>query len=66
MKARLLTNKHYPAARVFTFKPIKLGSIVPVSPANNLPYDDCYWIDTPELIDDPYGILLHTGEYELL
>ena len=66
--ARLLVEKRYPASWVFSFKPIPAGSVVPVVLASNL--TDCekgrYWINTPELEDDPYGILLEPGEYELI
>ena len=66
MRARLLVEKHYPAAWVFNFPPFPLGSIVPVVPATNLPGTGKYWINTPELENDAYGILLLPGEYELL
>lgn len=66
MKAKLLNTVHYPAAWVFNFPPIEAGTIVPVVPATNLPDMDCYWINTPELEDDPYGILLRPGDYELI
>ena len=66
MKAKLLTTARYPAAWVFNYPPIEKGTIVPVIPATNLPYKDCFWIDTPELQDDPYGILLRPGDYELI
>jgi hypothetical protein len=62
---RLLVDKHYPAAWVLTFKPLKAGTIVPVVPATNLPNNEGkYWIETVELKDDPYGILLEPGDYE--
>src|SRR5438309_11944839 len=68
MKAKLLVDKHYPAAWVFTFKPIKAGTIVPVIPATNLPKSSRidYWIDTDDLKDDPYGIGIGPGEYILM
>ena len=65
MTAKLLTDKAYPAAWVFNFSPIMAGAIVPVVPATNIPEKGCYWINTPELEDDAYGILLHPGEYDL-
>jgi len=66
MRAKLLVDKHYPAAWVFNFEPIKAGTIVPVVHAGNLPDNQFkYWINTPELEDDPYGILLTEGEYIL-
>jgi hypothetical protein len=67
MKVRLLVEKRYPAAWVTSFKPFAVGTVVPVSPATNLP-DNAgkYWINTPELKDDPYGILLYPGEYEVI
>lgn len=66
-QARLLVQKHYPAAWVFTFKPLEAGTVVPVVPATNLP-DNAgkYWVNTPELEDDAYGILLVQREYELI
>ena len=70
-KARLLVEKMYPAAWVFSFKPIPAGTIVPVSFASNQPQDGAgehirYWIETPELVGDAYGIGLYDGEFELL
>ena len=65
MYAKLLVEKRYPAGWVFSFKPIKAGTIVPVVPAANLPGKGKYWINTPELEHDAYGILLCPGEYEL-
>jgi hypothetical protein len=47
-------------------KPLPAGRVVSVVPANNLPYEDCFWVDTPELEHDPYGILLVPGDYQLL
>ncbi len=66
MKAKLLTEKHYPAAWVFTFKPLQPGEVVPVVPADNIPGEGQYWVNTPELENDAYGILLQPGEYELI
>ena len=68
MKVRLLVNRRYPAAWVPSsyFPPIKAGTVVPVVPANNIPRPNCYWVNTPELEDDCYGILLEPGDYELL
>lgn len=66
MKARLLVEKFYPAGWVFTFKPLQPGEVVPVVLATNLPGVGRYWINTPELEDDAYGILLEPGEYELV
>jgi hypothetical protein len=66
LQARLLVEKQYPAAWVFTFEPLKAGTIVPVVRATNIPGDGMYWINTPELKDDAYGILLYPGEYELI
>jgi hypothetical protein len=62
---RLLVDKRYPAGWVFDFPPIEAGTIVPVVPASNLPdAKGKYWINTPELEDDAYGILLYPDEYE--
>ena len=67
MKVRLLRDMHYPASWVMTFKPLPMGTIVPVIPATNLPNNHGkFWINTPELKDDAYGILLLPGDYELL
>lgn len=66
MKVKLLVDKHYPAGWVFSFPPLKAGTVVPVVPATNIPGKDKYWINTPELKDDAYGILLVPGEYEVL
>lgn len=66
MKAKLLIDAHYPAGWVFTFKPIPAGTIVPVEKATNIPGKGNYWVNTPELKDDAYGILLRPGDYELV
>jgi len=64
---KLLVDKTYPAAWVFNYPKIRAGTVVPVAPATNQPnYKEkgLYWIDTDELKDDPYGILIESGEYE--
>ena len=69
MNARLLVEKRYSANWVFSVKPIPAGTVVPVVKATNIPQDrDAirYWINTPELKDDAYGIGLYDGEYELV
>jgi len=71
MNARLLKDKHYPAAWVFSFPPIRAGTVVPIIPATNQPQDGQgrhirYWVNTPELTDDPYGIGLYDGDFEIL
>ena len=66
IKVRLLVEKRYPAAWVFNFKPLQVGAIVPAVPASNLPGKGRYWINTAELRDDAYGILLEPGEYEII
>lgn len=70
-QARLLVDKHYPAAWVFRVKPLRAGTVVPVVPATNQPQDGQgrhvrYWINTPELENDAYGIGLYDGEFELV
>jgi len=65
MKVKLLTDKHYPAAWVFDFEPIKAGTIVPVIEANNLP-EGGYWINTPNLENDSYGIHVSDSECEVI
>jgi hypothetical protein len=71
LKAKLLVDKHYSAAWVTTFPPIKAGTIVPVEFAHNQPQNGAgdhirYWIMTPELLDDPYGVGLYDGEFKLI
>lgn len=66
---RLLVEKRYPAAWVFSFPPIPAGTVVPVVFASNQPQDGqgrCirYWINTPELENDAYGIGLYDGDFE--
>ena len=63
---RLTVQKHYPAAWVFHYAPIPAGTVVPVVEATNLPQLTAgprYWINTEELKDDAYGILVEPGEY---
>ena len=69
MNVKLLKDAHYPAGWVIQWKPIRKGTIVPAVPASNLP--DCkakglLWINTPELKDDAYGILLSREDYEIV
>jgi hypothetical protein len=67
--ARLKTEKHYPAGWVFRFNPFPRGALVPVVEATNIPRENgalCYWVNTPELENDCYGVLLHPGEFELV
>lgn len=68
--AKLLTDKSYPAAWVFAVSSIKAGTVVPVARATNQPDGRGeyirYWINTPELEDDAYGIGLYDGEFELI
>ena len=66
MKVKLLKDKHYPAAWVFRFKPLVEASIVDAVPAHNIPEPNCLWVDTEELKNDPYGILLYPGDYEII
>ena len=66
LHVKLLKDAHYSANWVFTFKPIPAGTVVPVVPATNLPGIGRYWIDTEELKDDAYGILLEPGDYEII
>ena len=69
MQARLLTEKRYSANWVFTVPPIPAGTVVPVIPATNIPQEGDairYWINTPDLANDPYGIGLYDGEFELI
>jgi hypothetical protein len=70
-KARLLVTKRYPASWVLNFPPIPAGAIVPVVFASNQPQNGAgehvrYWINTPELENDAYGIGLYDGEFELV
>jgi len=70
MKVKLLKDCHYPSAWVFPFeipvKPIAAGTIVPVIPADNIPGNGKFWINTVELQNDPYGILLEPNDYEII
>jgi hypothetical protein len=66
IKAKILSDAHYPARWVFKFKPMPAGSIVPVIKAGNIQGKDCYWINTPELEDDAYSILLMPGDYKIV
>ncbi len=65
MKIKLLTNKKYPASWVFNAPAYKAGEIVEAVEAKNLPYGG-YWIDTPELKDDCYGIHVDKEDCEVV
>jgi len=65
MIVKLLVDKHYPAAWVMQWPPLKAGTVVPVVEATNLPGTGRYWVNTSELEHDAYGILLSPGEYEI-
>ncbi len=69
-KVKLLRDIHYPASWV-TFAqltPLKAGTVVPVELATNIPQDSPrairYWVNTPELKDDAYGVGLCDGDFE--
>ena len=66
MKAKLLKDRHYPAPWVNWPHEYNAGNVVPVIPAYNQPGNDKYWIDTPELRNDPYGVLLYPGDFEIV
>ena len=63
---KLLTNVKYPAQWVSNGPKYAEGQIVPVVPATNQPGQGKFWIDTPELQDDCYGILLEPGDYSIV
>ncbi len=69
MRARLLRDTR-PIAHWITNGPFyPAGAIVPVIPASNITQDGDairFWIDTPELQDDPYGMGLYDGDFEIL
>lgn len=66
-QVKLLVDVKYSANWVFNGPAYSAGTVVPVIPANNLPDSDGkYWINTPELVDDSYGILLEKGDYNEL
>ena len=69
MKARLLKHLRYKDQVSAGRGPqYAKGTIVPVIPASNLPADSAikFWIDTPELLDDPYGMGLYTDDFVLV
>ena len=69
MKVKLLHSVRYSPNWVFNVPPIPEGAIVPVIPATNQPdYESkgLVWIDTDDLKDDPYGILLDKTDYEIV
>lgn len=71
MLVKLLKDKHYPAPWVFNVPKLKAGTIVPVVPATNMPQNGAgehirYWVNTPELEDDAYGIGLYDGDFEVV
>ena len=66
MKVKLLHGVRYPAAWVFNGPRYEAGEVVPVVKATNQPGEGKLWINTPELEDDSYGILLEPGDYETI
>ena len=64
MKVRLLIDTRYPAGWVFNGPAYPAGTVVPVIKAHNIPGEGNLWINTKELKDDCYGILLRPGDYE--
>lgn len=71
MRVRITREAYYPAGWVIRYPPLKVGTVVPVVPATNLPdYKEkgLVWVDTEELKDDAYGILLskEDGDYEVV
>ena len=65
MTVILRTGASYPAPWARGPK-YQQGATVPLIPATNMPaeYGECYWIATPELENDCYGILLRPEDYE--
>lgn len=66
MKVKLLVDTRYSANWVFNGPAYPEGTVVPVIPAHNIPGEGNLWIDTEELKDDAYGILLRPGDYEIV
>lgn len=65
MQVRLLCDVKYPAPWCRGPR-YRKGMIVPTAPANNIPGIGRLWVDTPELKDDCYGILLDPEDYEVV
>ena len=69
MKVKLTRGVKYPAPWAFGAPSYPKGAIVRVIPANNQPNyqnEGKVFIDTPELKDDCYGILLDKSDYEIV
>ena len=69
MKIKLLKDAQYPAGWAFPGTVHHAGDIVEAIPANNIPDHDkrgLLWINSPELADDAYGVLVETGDYEVI
>ena len=62
---KLTRDVTYPAPWAHGAPVYRKGEVVPVVPATNAP-SYAFWIDTPELKDDPYGMGLEPGDYEEL
>jgi hypothetical protein len=68
MKVKLLHDVRYPAAWAPNAPHYSAGDIVPVVPATNQPdfkAKGLMFIDTPELADDCYGILISSSDYTI-
>jgi len=65
MKIKLLSEHVYPAAWVPNRIRYPKGSIVNAIVADNLP-EKGYWIDEPELRNDPYGIHVSLTDCEVI
>ena len=70
MKAKLLHDVYAAPHWVIPRPVIKAGTIVPIEVATNQPQDKPdsirYWVWTPELQNDPYGVGLCDGDFELI
>jgi len=68
MKVKILRTVYTAPPWVMPRPTLEIGTVVPVVPATNIPQDSPtairYWVDLPEMRDDPYGTGLCDGDFE--
>lgn len=66
MRIKLLETQVHPAHWVPNRPRYQAGTELNAIPVTNLAYEGAVWLDTPELKDCPYGMLVHRHAYEII